>query len=136
MARLQTLRKLRSEDFKDQNPWIQNLIIPLNSFMEATQAAQNHALTINENMLGQIVTITLDGTYPVKLPWGYKTRPVAVQKGNLTRSDGSSFTIMTAVDFQWSFNAAGQIQIDTVVGLPVAASPAIKYLLTIICFGG
>lgn len=124
------LQKLTTEEFAKQ-PWIEPLIRTLNQFMDEVVSGLNKNLTLEDNLAATIKTVDLDGTYPVKLAWTLNRRPQTVLVGNIQRTDGTSITLTSAVFVQWSFNQAGQLQIDNVVGLPVAASPTVKYKLTL-----
>lgn len=136
MAKLPPISRLVTEDFADQKSWIGKLLQPVNQFMESVFAALNQGLTIKDNTTGDILTAELDGTLPLKLSWSGKSKPTVVLVGDIYRSDGSTVTLTAAVGIKWSFNQSGQLQIDTVLGLPVAASASVKYKITLICFTG
>ena len=81
MAAVPSIRRLLLEDFPDQAEWIEKLLQPVNQYMEQSAAALR-ALTINDNMLGAIKTVELDGTFPVKIAWSV-AKPVSVLVGCL-----------------------------------------------------
>ena len=132
MANVPSIRRLLLEDFPDQAEWIEKLLQPINSYMEQSAAAMK-ALTVNDNMLGSIKTVELDGTYPVKISWS-GAKPVSVLVGNVTRSDNTSFSLTDAVQVQWEYDQSGSLSILAVTGITPA--PATKYKLVLECKAG
>lgn len=130
MAKLPTIKKLLQEDFKDQ-PWIGRLLSILNQFMESTSAALNKNLTRSDNFNGEIKSVTLQGTLPLKI--STSIRPIGVQKIGLRRADGQPLVLSTAVDFTWSSTSEG-IQIDSLVG--IVPSPVNQFVLVLELIGG
>ena len=131
MAKIPPIQRLSSEEFKEQAGWIEKLLAPINTYMERTTAALDRALTIGENSSGAVLTVELDGTFPVRIVWPGRGRPNSVLVGNTVRSNGTAFTLAAAVQVQWELNQSGQLQINSVVGItPTAAT---KYKLTLIC---
>jgi hypothetical protein len=126
MARIPPLRRLVVEDFKDQAKWIEPLLSSINSFFETTTTALNKGLTLGENLAAEIRTVEVDGQFPIKLSWTLAAKPVSVVVGNAYRSDGTTHTHVGPISVQWSFNQAGQLQIDGVFGL----LPPTQYFLT------
>ena len=137
MAKIPPIRRLSVEDFKEQAEWIERLITPINDYFERTTTALNRNLTIAENFAGDIRTVTIDGTYPLKLSWSLSARPTAVLVGGIARTTGASFTQTSALQVTWQFNQAGQLQIDSLLGtLNPAPSASDKYRLTLVCLTG
>jgi len=134
MARLPPNQRLSQEDFPDQADWIERLIAPINTFMERLTAVLNKGITVNDNMAGAITTVEFNGTWPVKVAWNLSQRPVSVLVGQVSRSDGASFTLTAAVQVQWQFNQSGQLQIDGVTG--VTPSSVNKYRVVLECKAG
>jgi len=130
MARLANVRKLTVEDFNGQ-AWAEKLIVPFNSFIDSVQAVLNKGLTIGDNMAAVIRIAEVNGTYPVKLAWPLSSKPVSVLVGDIYRTDGTAVVLTAAVGIQWSFNQSGELQLDNVVGLPVAATDTVKYKLVL-----
>lgn len=129
MARIPPLSRLTAEDFKEQNKWIDRLLSPINIFFERMTTALNRGLTIQDNFSGAIKTIEFNGTMPVRVAWDLPVRPMTVIVGNVYRTDGTSFTLTEAIQVQWSFNQAGQLQIDTIVGITPSATEKYKVVL-------
>lgn len=130
MAKLPRITRLLMENFSGQ-PWMEPLVNTLNQFMDEVVASLNKDLTLTDNMAAEIRTVEVNGTYPLKLAYTLNRRPVSVIVGDVKRSDGTTVTLTDAVFVQWSFNQAGQLQLDNVVGLSPAASSSIKYKLTL-----
>jgi hypothetical protein len=128
MARIPRIQRLVMETFSAQ-PWMEPLVNTLNQFMDEVVSSLDKDLTLTDNMAAEIRTVEVDGTYPLKLAYSLKRRPVSVLVGDVKRSDGVSITLTDAVFVQWSYNQAGQLQIDNVVG--ITATSSIKYKLTL-----
>lgn len=131
MAKLPPVQRFSMESFSTQSSWIGALIDPLNLFMEQVVGAFNRNLTIADNFAGTMLTVTLDGTFPYKLAWTLKQKPISVVVGNTTRTDGASFTLTSAVQVQWQYNQDGQFQIDGVVGITPTSTTKYNVLLEI-----
>ena len=135
MSQLPPINRLTLEDFPtEQRKWLGQLIQPLNQFIESVYSALNRNLTVSENCSGDIKLVELDGTFPVKLSWSLRSKPVAVLVGNVYKSDGSSLTLSAACFVQWSFNQSSQLQIDSVVGITPSGST--KYKVQLVCLTG
>lgn len=134
MSKLPSIKQILPENFATL-AWMPRLLAPLNQFFEETIRALNRQLTVNENMAGALLTVTLDGTYPLKITWPLPAaRPVFVAVGAVSRTDGQAVTLTSAPAVQWSFNQAGQLQIDGVTG--ITPSPTARYVLTLLCLTG
>lgn len=136
MAKVPPLQRLRSEDFQEQNDWIGRLLAPLNTFQERIISSLQGNLTIADNMAAEVKEVRLDGTYPVKLPWGQLSPPKAVVVGGIRRNDGSDpwSGVTAAVQAQWQFKSTGQLHLTNVVGItPTAAA---VYYITLLCYTG
>lgn len=130
MAKLPPLQRLIADDFPDQTGWIGRLLRPVNVFFEQMTSALNRRLTINENFAGAIKEVELDGTYPVKVAWDFREKPISVLVGDIYRTDGASFSLSAAVQVQWTYNTQGQLQIDAVTGgLTIDADNKYKLML-------
>ena len=130
MAVLPSFKKLLQERFPEQGAWILGLITPINAFFDDVVNALNKRLTFRENFNGERKSITVDGTYPLKLAWGRSSKPTIGWIGAVARQDGSTVAITTACQVLWSFNQEGQISISDIVGLDDSATK--KYKLEIV----
>lgn len=128
MAKIPQLQRLLAENFPNQ-AWIEPLIRNLNQFMDEVISGLNKELTIEDNMAAMIKVVEVDGVYPLKLAWNLSRRPISTVVGNVELSDGTPLTLSTAVQVQWSYNQAGQFQIDNVVG--ITPTTGAKYKLTL-----
>ena len=131
MASKPTVKQILTENLptgKDFAWLVPVLISPLNLFMDQVSRALNRRLTVTENMDGDIKTVTLDGTFPVKIAWD-RSRPKSVIVGGWSQSTGTTAAPTATVGIDWSFNQSSEIQIDAVYGITPAA--ATKYSLTL-----
>jgi len=129
MAKLPPSQKISLEDFPDQTEWIGRLIEPINTFVERLSSVLNKGISINDNMAGAILTVELNGSWPVKVAWNLSQRPLTAIVGNVYLSTGATFTLTTAVQVQWQFNQSGQLQIDGVTGITPTSSAKYKVVL-------
>jgi hypothetical protein len=138
MAQLPQIRRLLVEDFLSQKEWISKLFQPLNNFMEGVASVFNKSITIKDNMLADIVTVTLSSvptaTNPYPLKWSLNQRPQSVHVGNVVRLDNIGFTLSAAVAVQWTYDANNGFRLTNVVG--ITPSSTVKYTLTLVCFAG
>lgn len=134
MALLPPTKRLVPEDYPTQMSWIEQLLQPLNQFLESTVAALNRGLTLNQNLDAQVLDITVTTTAgsaaPVTLvPVTTKSRPTAVLIGNCRYASGNGTT--AAVFPLWEYlPASRQIKINTIYGLGAST----KYTLTLVIF--
>lgn len=133
MAKLPPLSRLTTEEFGDQASWIERLLSPINMFFERVVSALNKNLTIGDNFAGAIKTVELNGTWPLNVAWELPIRPMTVIVGQVYRSDNTSFTLTDAVQVQWTFNQAGQLQISGVTGITPSSTTKYKVVLECKC---
>jgi hypothetical protein len=129
VARLPSFKKILAETWPELK-WMPEFARPINQFFSEASNALNKNLTINENFSGKLLTVELDGTV-VKVPWDLPVKPLSVLVGNVYKSDGTSFTLSSAVQVQWSYNQSDQIQIDAVTGITPSATAKYKLVLEI-----
>ena len=131
MADKPTVKRISPENLpttKDFAWLMPSLIAPLNYFMDQVSQALSRRLTVTENMDGDIRTVTLDGTFPVKIAWD-RRRPMSVLVGGWAQTTGTVTAPTAAVGIDWTFNQSSQIQIDAIYGITPASTK--KYQLTL-----
>ncbi len=131
MATKPTVKQILTESLpttKEFGWLIPSLISPLNLFMDQVSRALNRRLTVAENLDGDIKTVTLDGVFPVKIAWD-RAKPKSILVGGWTQTTGTTTAPTATVGVNWSYNQAGQIQIDAVYGITPATT--LKYQLTL-----
>jgi hypothetical protein len=136
MAKLPILDRIRREDLPDSEDWVDNLIRPINRFMEAVYGALNLNLTLDENLAAQTKSIdfTTRSDYVSASAWDTiafapttRNRPSVAWVGKISNLTTGA-AIKAAVSISWKMNDSEQVQIDWVGGL--AAST--RYLLTVV----
>jgi hypothetical protein len=133
MAKLPSFRRIAADVLaKDYPDLAELMIVPLNNFMESVTRALNKQLTFSDNMDAQVITFTSDGTFPVKLRWDRPSKPIALWIGQITRVDGATVGLSTAVTLEWTYT--GQIEILDTVGL--TSSSTDQHQVTIIGAAG
>jgi hypothetical protein len=116
VARLPQSRKLLAEDFKDQ-PWIAPLLASLNQFMDDVNSALKQSLTINDNFMGKILTVEVNGQFPVKLRWDIPSKPLSVVVGNWYRKDGTAREVVLVTDGDTTNSAKTVTNMGSITGL-------------------
>lgn len=121
-----SFKKLIIEKFPEQAGWVGGMITPINSFMDDIVNGLNKRLTIRENLNGDILSFTTSGQYPIKIKWDRPTKPTIGWIGGISRVNGATIDLTTAVTLIWSYNQEGQVQIDNLIGLDDSASKTYK----------
>lgn len=135
MAQLPSFRRIASDIVaKDYPELAEYLIGPLNNFMESLTRALNKQLTFRDNMDAQVITLTADGTYPLRFRWERPLKPAALWIGQIARVDGAATALAAAVTIDWTYNQNAQVEIADIVGLP--DSPTDQFLVTVIAVTG
>lgn len=82
--KLPSIKKILREDVKGAPAWINAIIDPINSFMDAVYQTLNKNVTFTENISSNVrqITVRTSSTYPVmdqiQFPTGLKTRAFGV----------------------------------------------------------
>lgn len=133
MANIPPLKRLSTEEFKDQSSWIGRLLSPLNDFFNHIAFAFNNQLTFKDNLFSEIREIDLNvlasGTYPYYFKCKFKSKPVGLWVCNAFEVAGTPSTLTTAVYIDWEY-VNGQIKVNNISGL--TASKRYKISLVII----
>ena len=132
MASLPTIKRLLIEDYPTEATWIGALLYPLNLLLNTIYACFNNGITIGQNMLGQVNTVSITGKSPTTtFLWKFSSAPIAVVIGNTAQTNSTPTPIVNPVTCQWTYSA-GVITITNVTGL----NPANTYNITFLVFGG
>lgn len=132
MGSLPPIKRFLTEDFPTQASWIGNLLYPLNLFFNTVYSNLNNGLTLSQNMLAQVKTISISGSSPTtSFPWKFSSAPIGVTLVNIVQTDGTPAVITNATTCAWSY-AAGVVTINNVTGL----NSAHQYSATFIVWGG
>lgn len=130
MAKLPSFKRIVSDTLTEYADLQEPVFNVLNSFMENVNRALNKRLTFAENFDSEVITVTDDGQYPLKISWNRVNKPVALLLGKIERKDGADVNLAAAVSVEWKFNQSLQIEITDMVGL--GASSSDQYILTLI----
>lgn len=135
MAKLPEIKRISREDLPESPDWVNNLLSPLNSFMDTVYRSLNKSLTFQDNIQGQVRDLEFRtlATYsggdftPVAFSYGSgAVRPTGVLL--LQIRAGSGQVIKQPVSVQWSENN-GTITIDYVSGLSNGSQYFIRVLI-------
>lgn len=131
MATLPTIRRFLTEDFPEQAAWIGGLFYPLNLLVNTIYSALNNGITLQQNMMTQLKTISVSGSSPsVSFPYQFSpSSPVGVSVINVVQTSSGTVPV-TAVSCTWSFSS-GTVTVN-VQGLSASAT----YNLSFIVWGG
>jgi hypothetical protein len=149
MAKLPVVKQLQTQDFASQTSWISPLIYSINLVFGAVYAALNKGITINDNCLAQInsvsITTAASAYYaagPTKYAtagpgsviswtWNYSSRPVGVSLIQITDTSSTPVPVLNAVTVDFSYSG-GTVIINAISGLNASKS----YSATFITWGG
>jgi hypothetical protein len=134
MARIPPIKRLTTEDFKDQTSWIGKLLTPLNDFMSSTVASLNRGLTFTDNFAAQVKTLTFTvdaNTYPIKFLCTTAAKPIGLWVVSAREVSSNPSTLTTAVFADWSYSN-GQVVINNFSGL----TSGLKYDVCVIIVTG
>lgn len=130
MARVPSFKKVLKERIPSEYvKWMQFVLNPLNSFMEDVTLAFNKRLTIFENMDAEVKTVTVSGSYPIKLSWNRPSKPTIGQIGKIERPNGQSVSLSNAIFMVWDFNQKGEIEVSAIQGLDDSSTKTYKLTL-------
>jgi len=133
MAKLPSIRRLRTEDYPGADANFGKLIQNLNSFMESTWLALSRNLTVSENLRAEFQTLSIvaEPTYPIAVTPAIQgvTCVMIAQIFNSTTQGAPSGTALTAgVTLDWSQSSTG-IQINKITGLTAGQNYQVKLLM-------
>lgn len=134
MAQLPKQRKILVEDFPKQKDWLPKLLSPLNEFFEDVIRALNKGITFQENMAGSILTVNIDGVFPLDLKWSQTSRPVAAWIGQCKEIGKDHVVFTDPLFLDWEMKDSQTFRILGIPGL--SASSTNRYKLTIMTVTG
>lgn len=133
--RIPAIKRLTTEDFKDQTSWIGKLLQPLNEFMATVVQSLNKGLTFSDNFNAQIkeleFTLQASGTYPLKFLVTTSSKPTGLWVLRAEHVAGTPSTFTTAVWADWYYQD-GQVYIKNLSGLTTGQ----KYRISVIIIAG
>lgn len=106
------------------------LLDQLNPIIATIRQALNKNLTFRENLAAEILTVTIDGTYPFDVKWPNKNRPIAAWIGQCRETSGTHVAISTALYLDWEMITNDTFRINGIAGL--SASATNKFYVTIL----
>jgi len=119
--KLPTISRLVVEDFpKEIQGWVGKLVEPLNTFMTKLKSGLDKGITINDNLSGQIRTLSVknvSASTPVSFSYKSPRPPQIVLVGGFYNKDDPNESLTAAVTCQWFYDGKGAITIKNVSGL-------------------
>lgn len=106
--RLPTQKKVLKEDLKEAPPWVDNLIQPINAFMENVYQCLNKNVTFNDNIASFIYTLTY------KTPVSYPASVDAVEFLNQLKTKPIGLMVLQVYDKSNYEPAAGPVYVPWV----------------------
>ncbi len=119
MARIPPIKRLTTEDFKDQTSWIGKLIQPLNEFMSSVSLALTRGLTFSENMAAQVKDVKVThaaSAYPLKFLYDLSSKPQGALVVRVVEVSDTPSVLSNAVYADWDYRD-GQVIINNFTGL-------------------
>lgn len=143
MAKLPPIKRFTQDDFPNQKSWIGSLLYPLNLFLNATYAALNNGLTINQNMIGltKVSIVNLSGTTTLtgttSIVWPYlQTPPVGVLAINCIQLGNNGGSVILPSITGWTYDS-GVVTIPLSTPNPTGSSQTnLTYNITFWICGG
>lgn len=135
MGQLPPIRRLLTEDFKDQIKWIGPLLTVLNTFFESVVGLMNNNVSIAGNTTGDIRTITLQDLTTQSIALRKPTIPKGVVAIGVQAVGGFAYTCSTPT-LSWIMTDNKTLQISNITGLSPAPSASNMYVLTLYLIGG
>lgn len=133
MAKLPPPIKIRNEDFPKLD-WMPQLLAPINRFVDDVIRSLNKQLTVTDNMDGALLTVIVDGTYPLDVKWTGRSLPKAAWIGQCRETTGDHTNFTNPLFLDWGFTADGLFRINNITGL--TASGTNKFTVTIVAIAG
>lgn len=140
MAKLPTQRRVLREDVKDAPSWIENVLNPLNSFMDSVYRALNRSLTFQDNITSEIRTLRFQtrsdytsaipltaGFEPLQFVHSLKSKPFGLFIAQIEEVSDTYVPFTSAVTLSW-YEANGTVFINYITGL----SDSKNYKLTVL----
>lgn len=128
MAKLPSQYTIKPDEFPQQ-PWISRLLGPISRFMDDVVRAFNKNLTITDNIDGEFITVVIDGTFPLNLPWTRASAPKAVWIGGYREVSGSHVALIDPLFVDWEY-INGNLRILNIINS--TASTNNRFYLTLI----
>jgi hypothetical protein len=130
---IQNQNTVRTEDFENQQGWIDKLLFPLNQFILSTINAVNGNITFGDNIPCQTQTLTFTyaatSDFPKTFAWKYKSRPIELRVCQAAEN-GVSIALIPI----WSYGN-GTITISNLLKLTTAGVVALtagsQYVVTL-----
>lgn len=127
MGALPTIKRFLAEDYPTEAGWIGPLLYSLNLLLTTIYSNLNNGMTIGQNSLAQINTVSVNGSSPTtSFLWKFNSNPVGIEVINVTGAvpSGAVFCL-----FVYS---AGVVTITNVFGLKAGST----YNITFHVIGG
>ena len=129
MAKLPRFTRFLTEDFpEEQREGLGKVLVNLNTFMQSVTSALTRNITVNQNIAGQIKTLSVTGGSTLKFKYDVSIRPQTLIVGKVVKVGSAATTGPVTID-TWSDDGVGNIS-ATFTGL----TSAHKFNITIILF--
>ena len=129
MAKLPRFTRFLTEDFpEEQREGIGKMLVNLNTFMQSVTSALTRNITVDQNIAGQIKTLSVTGGSTLKFKYDVAVRPRILVIGRVAKIGAAATTGPVTID-TWSDDGAGNIS-ATFTGL----TSAHKFNITLLLF--
>jgi hypothetical protein len=131
---------VQKENLQDAPSWMDKLLQPLNQvFNQVIQALQSN-LTLEDNVVGQIrsVTFNTDASYTATnafntliVPWAFpnKKRPQAVIVGQVSQPSNQAVINKPVMVPSWIYDGVSSIRIPYITGLADSSQYTITFVI-------
>ena len=101
--KLSAIKRFIIEDFKAQQPWIEKLLGPLNTFMSEVNTILTNGIVMQDNAQCQVFTTVLKaGVSSFSFLWKQKQAPIAILLANAIEAGSSA---APAIGLTWTLDS-------------------------------
>ncbi len=126
--------KIRPEDYPKQKEFMPSLSSIINLSFTSLVQLFNKNITFRENIAGDILTVNIDGNFPVNVRWTNKSMPIAAWIGKCYETSGKHTNYSSALFLDWEMLSNSEFRINAIPGL--TATTANPFKLTIVAITG
>lgn len=115
-------RKIVVEEFPKQKEFMPKLAGILNALFSDISRILTKNITFKENIAGEVLTVTIDGVFPLDIKWPNKSLPMAAWIGRCYETSGKHANFGTPLFLDWEMKSNSEFRINNITGLTATNS--------------